>query len=165
MKKVIIFTSVAFASGVLFTNVFNSMVISEAVKSNIPNSVIAAREYFKTVNPGDFFKIFSPATQILTLLSLILFWKTAKSARLFLVIALLSYISGDIFAFTYFHPRHDIMYLSQPIPNAETLQRISSEWSSMNWVRSLVLFIGVVFSFLAIDKIYSVRQISNRADL
>ena len=165
MKKVIIFTSVAFASGVLFTNVFNSMVISEAVKSDIPNSVIAAREYFKTVNPGDFFKIFSPATQILTLSSLILFWKTAKSVRLFLGIALLSYISGDIFAFTYFHPRNDIMYLSQPIPNAETLQRISSEWGSMNWVRSLVLFIGVVFSFLAIDKIYSVRQISNRADL
>lgn len=165
MKKVIIFASVAFASGVLFTNIFNSMVISEAVKSDIPNSVIAAREYFKTVNPGDFFKIFSPATQILTLLSLILFWKTVKSARIFLGIALLCYISGDIFAFTYFHPRNDIMYLSQPIPDAETLQKISSEWSSMNWVRNFVLFVGVVCSFLAIDKIYSVRQISNRLDL
>lgn len=158
MKKVILFASVAFACGVLFSNIFNSMVISDAAKSDIPNSVIAAREYFKTVNPGDFFKIFSPATQILTLLSLILFWKTAKSVRFFLGIALLCYISGDIFAFTYFHPRSDIIYLSQPIPDTETLTRLSLEWSSMNWVRSFILFVGVVFSFLAIDKIYSIKR-------
>lgn len=78
MKKVILFSSVALACGILFANIFNSMVISEAVKSDIPNSVVAAREYFKTVNPGDFFKIFSPLTQVFTLLSLILFWKTGK---------------------------------------------------------------------------------------
>lgn len=158
MKKAILFTSVALASGVLFANIFNSMVISEAGKSDIPNSIIAARAYFKTVNPGDFFKIFSPATQVFTLLALILFWKTAKSVRLFLGIALLCYISGDIFAFTYFHPRNDLMYLSEPILDTKTLQKIAAEWSSMNWVRSFVLFVGVVCSFLAIDKIYSVDK-------
>lgn len=161
MKKVILFASVAFACGILFSNIFNSMVISDAAKSDIPNSIIVAREYFKTVNPGDFFKIFSPATQVLTLLSLILFWKTAKSVRVFLGIALLCYISGDIFAFTYFHPRSDIIYLSQPIPDTETLTRLSSEWSSMNWVRSFILFVGVVFSFLAIDKIYALKRNSD----
>lgn len=158
MKKVILFTSVALASGVLFANIFNSMVISEAAKSDIPNSIIAARAYFKTVNPGDFFKIFSPATQVFTLLALILFWKTAKSVRLFLGIALLCYISGDIFAFTYFHPRNDLMYLSEPILDTKTLQKIAAEWSSMNWLRSFILFVGVVCSFLAIDKIYSVQK-------
>ncbi|KFC18446.1 DUF1772 domain-containing protein [Chryseobacterium sp. FH1] len=161
MKKVIPFTSVAFACGILFANVFNSMVISDAAKSDIPNSIVAAREYFKTVNPGDFFKIFSPATQFLTLLSLILFWKTANSVRVFLGIALLCYISGDIFAFTYFHPRNDLMYLSEPILDKETLIKIASEWSSMNWVRSFILFVGVVFSFLSIDKIYALKRNSD----
>lgn len=164
MKKAILFTSVALASGVLFANVFNSMVISDAAKSDIPNSITAAREYFKTVNPGDFFKIFSPLTQVFTLLALILFWKTGKSVRLFLGIALLCYISGDILAFTYFHPRNDLMYLSEPILDTETLTKISSEWSSMNWVRSFVLFTGVACSFLAIDTIYSVKQKTQRAD-
>lgn len=161
MKKVILLASVALASGVLFTNIFNSVVISDAAGSNIPNSIIAAREYFKTVNPGDFFKILSPMTQIFTLLSLILFWKSGKSVRLFLGIALLCYISGDIFAFTYFHPRNDLMYLSDPILDTETLKTISSEWSSMNWVRSFVLFVGVVFSFLAVDKVYSLKRNSD----
>jgi len=110
------------------------------------------------VNPGDFFRIFSPLTQVFTLLSLMLFWKTGKSVRLFLGIALLCYISGDIFAFTYFHPRNDLMYLSQPILDTETLRTIASEWSSMNWVRSFVLFLGVVSLFLAVDKAYSIEH-------
>lgn len=159
MKKIILFSSVAVACGVLFTNIFNSMVIFNAAKADIPNSIVAARDYFKTVNPGDFFKIFSPAAQILTLLSLILFWKYGKSVRILLTLTLLCYVSGDILTFTYFHPRNDIMYLSQPVPDNETLTRIASEWSSMNWVRSLVIFIGVLLSFLAIDKIYSFRKL------
>ena len=161
MKKAILFTSVALASGILFANVFNSLVISDAARSDIPNSIVAAREYFKTVNPGDFFKIFSPVTQVFTLLSLILFWKTGKSVRLFLGIALLCSISGDILAFTYFHPRNDLMYLSQPILDTETLKTISSEWSSMNWVRSFVLLVGVIFSFLAVNQIYSRKRNSD----
>lgn len=156
MKKVILLSSVAVGSGILFANIFNSSVIAAATAGDIPNSVLAAKEFFKTVNPGNFFKIFSPAAQILTLLSLILCWKTTKYIRLFLGIALVCYVSGDILAFTYFHPRTDIM-MSEPTPDIETLRRLSSEWSNMNWVRSFVLLIGVVFSFKAVDKYYSLK--------
>lgn len=154
MKKTILFTSVAFASGVLFANVYNSLVNAVATDSDIPNSVMAARAFFKTVNPGDFFKIFSPASQILTLVSLVLFWKAGKSVRIFLGIALLCAVAGDIFAFTYFHPRSDILFLAEPVPDTETLKKLSAEWSAMNWVRSFILFVGVVCSFFAVDKIY-----------
>ena len=157
MKKIILLMSVAFASGVLFANVFNSIVIAVATDSNIPDSVIAGKEYFRFVNPGDFFKIFSPASQLLTLLSLIIFWKSFKKVRLLLGIALLCYITGDILAFTYFHPRTDVMF-SDPIPDSETLKRLSSEWSAMNWVRSFILLIGVIFSFLAVDKMYTSKN-------
>lgn len=160
MKKIILFTSVAVASGVLFSNIFNSMVIAVATDSDIPNSITAGKEFFKVANPGDFFKIFSPASQILTLLSIILFWKNSKIVRLFLGIALLCSISGDIMAFTYFHPRTDVMF-SDINPGVETLKKLSSEWSSMNWVRSFILLIGIVFSFLAIDKIYTYKLNTN----
>ena len=158
MKKVILFASVAFASGVFFANIYNSMVNAVATESDIPNSVIAARAFSKTTNPGDFFQIFSPATQVLTLLALVLFWKTAKSVQIFLGIALLCYISGDVLAFTYFHPRSDFMFLTEPVPDAEILKKVSAEWSSMNWVRSFVLLVGVVCSFLAIDTVYLSKQ-------
>lgn len=149
--------SVAVASGVLFANVFNSIVIAVATDSNIPNSVIAGKEYFKFVNPGDFFKIFSPASQFLTLLSLIIFWKSQRRVRPLLGIALLCYITCDILAFIYFHPRTDVMF-GDPIPDVEVLKRLSSEWSAMNWVRSFILLTGLIFSFLAVDRIYTSKN-------
>ena len=159
MKKIIILMSVAVASGVLFANFFNSIVIAVATDSNIPDSVIAGKEYFRFVNPGDFFKIFSPASQLLTLLSLIIFWKSLKKVRLLLGIALLCYITSDILAFTYFHPRTDVMF-SDPIPDIDTLKRLSAEWSVMNWVRSFILLTGLIFSFLAVDKIYTSKNLA-----
>ena len=163
MKKIILLTSAALASGVLFANIFNSLIIAAATDHDIPNSIVAAREFFKTVNPGEFFKIFSPASQCLTLLSLILYWKGPKNIRFFLGIALICYVSGDIFAFTYFHPRTDIM-MSQPTPDTQTLKKLSSEWSGMNWIRSLVLLIGVFFSFAAIDKSYLLKHTALHSD-
>ncbi len=154
MRKVILLASASFASGILFVNIFSSIVNAVAVESNIPDSVIAARAFYKTVNPGDFFKIFSPLTQILTLLALILFW---KKNRLFLGMALICYIAADVFTFTYFHPRNDILFLSEQLPDTETLKKLASEWSSMNWVRSLVVLMGLIFSFLAVDKFFSMK--------
>ena len=158
MKKIIILASVSFASGILFVNIYNSLVNAVAVESDIPTSVIAARQYFKTVNPGDFFRIFAPLTQVLALLSLILFWKKSSSIRLFLGIAFACYLAADVFAFLYFHPRNDIIFNSEKLADTETLKRLSSEWSSMNWARSLVVLIGVVCSFIGIDKIYFQKQ-------
>lgn len=157
MKKVILLTSVAVASGVLFSNIFNSIVIAVATESDIPNSIVAGKAYFKSVNPGDFFKIFSPLSQFLTLVSLVLFWRSPKKVRVFLGISLLCYISADIMAFTYFHPRTDLMF-SDSMPDVETLKRLSAEWSTMNWVRSAVLLLGLIFSFIAVDKIYTPKK-------
>lgn len=157
MKKIILLISVAVASGVLFANIYNSMVNGVATDSDIPNSIIAGKEFFKTVNPGDFFQIFSPASQILTLASLLLFWKHSKKMRLFLGIALICYISADIMAFTYFHPRTDLMF-SDNRPDVATLKRLSAEWMTMNWVRNFILAVGVVFSFGATDHFYSFKK-------
>ena len=155
MRKIIVLASVSFASGILFVNIYNSLVNAVAVESDIPNSVIATREYFKTVNPGDFFKIFSPLTQIMALVSLILFWKKSRQIRLLLGIAFALYLSADIFTFIYFHPRNDIMFNSEKLADTETLKRLASQWSSMNWLRSLIVLLGIITSFMAIDKIYT----------
>lgn len=154
MKKLILLSSAAVASGVLFANIYNSMVNGVATDSDIPNSIIAGKEFFKTVNPGAFFQIFSPASQILTLASIILFWKHSKKTRIYLGIALVCFISADIMAFTYFHPRTDLMF-SDNIPDIATLKRLSSEWMTMNWVRSFILGLGLVFSFRTVDHVYT----------
>jgi hypothetical protein len=156
MKKIILFLSISIASGLLFVNLYTSLIDAKAWGSDIPNSIVAAREYFKTVNPGNYFRIFSPLNQVLGLLALILFWKASRSVRMYLGIAFVLYILGDVLTFAYFYPRNDIMFKHAQLTEVDLLKKTCSEWSMMNWIRSLLLLVGLFFSFLSLHKIYSI---------
>ena len=46
------------------------------------------------------------------------------------------------------------MFETTPLPDIDTLKNAWTEWDTMNWLRSFILFAGLVFSFLALRKIY-----------
>ena len=158
MKKIILFLSITLAAGVLLTNIYTSLIDATSWGSDIPNSIQTARDYFRTVNPGNFFRIFSPANQILALLTLILFWKKSKSARLYFAIALVLSVVGDIFTFAYFYPRNLIMFENPIAENIEQIKAAWTQWNQMNWVRSLVGAIELFFSFKGLDAIYKAEK-------
>ena len=158
MKKIVLFASICLASGLLFTNLFTSMIDAKSWGCDIPNSIAAARKYFKNVDPGDFFRVFSPINQALGLFALLLFWKASPSIRLGLGIALVCYVSAEAMTFIYFFPRNDIMFRDAQLTDIELLKKTWSEWDKMNWVRTGILVIGVVFSCLSLHKIYSRNQ-------
>jgi hypothetical protein len=154
MKAIILFASISIASGLLLVNMYTSLIDAKSWGSDIPNSIAAAREYFKIVNPGNFFRIFSPINQALGLLVLILFWKSSPSIRLFTAIAFAMYILAEGLTFQYFYPRNDIMFKTAQLNNTDLLRKTWSEWNTMNWVRTSVLLVGVIFSFLSLHKFY-----------
>ena len=154
MKTIILFISIGIASGLLFVNVYTSLVDAKSWSSDIPNSIATTREYFKTVSPANFFRLFSPINQVLGLLVLILFWKTSPSIRLCLGAAFVLYILGDVFTFAYFYPRNDIMFKTARLTDVDLLRKTAAEWSAMNWLRSLVILTGLVFSCISLHKIY-----------
>ncbi len=158
MKKIVLFASISVACGLLFANVYTSLIDARSWSSDIPNSIAVTREYFKTVNPGNFFRIFSPVNQALGILVLILFWKASPSIRIFLGIALALYLLAEGLTFEYFFPRNDLMFRSAGLSDVDLLKKTSSEWTTMNWARSGILLIGVFFSFLSLHKIYSTHQ-------
>ena len=158
MRKIVLYAAVAFSSGLFFTLVYNSIVNAANWESNIPQSITATRDFFVVANPGTFFQLVDPTNMLLVVLALILFWKRSTSIRLFLGIALLCYISSMILTFTYFYPRNDVMFLSKQLPDIETLKKAASEWGRMGWVRCLLSLVGLVCSFLALDKATSSTQ-------
>jgi uncharacterized membrane protein len=158
MKKIVLYASVAFSSGLFFTNIYNSIVNAANWESNIPNSITATKDFFVVANPGTFFQLIDPTNLILILLALILFWKKSSSIRLYLGVALLCYISSMILTFTYFYPRNEIMFLSEQLPDTDILKKAASEWGRMNWVRSLIWLAGLICSFFALDKVTSSTQ-------
>ncbi len=157
MKKVILYAVVAFSSGMFFTLIYNSIVNAANWESNVPQSITATKNFFVVANPGTFFKLVDPTNQFLILLALVLLWKTSTTIRLYLSIALVCFVSSMILTFTYFYPRNEIMFLSEQLPDTETLRRVASEWGNMNWVRSFLSLAGLVCSFLALDKYTSMK--------
>lgn len=154
MKALLLFASMLVASGLLFTNVYTSIVDATSWGSDIPNSIGTAREYFKVVNPGDFFRLFSPINQVLGLLVLILFWKSTPTIRLYVGIAFALYVLSDVMTFGFFYPRNDILFKDAALTEVDRLRKVWSEWNSMNWVRSAILLVGIIFSGLALNGWY-----------
>ena len=157
MKNLILFASITLASGMLFTNLYTSLVEAKSWGADIPNSIATARQYFKVVNPGVFFRMFSPMNQLLGILAVILFWKSSPSIRLYLIIACVMYMLAEGLTFMYFYPRNDIMFRNGDLNDVALLKRVWSEWSFMNWIRTGVLVVGIFFSFLSLHKIFSLN--------
>jgi hypothetical protein len=157
MKTIILFLSITVASGLLLVNVYNSLVDAKSWGANIPDSIGAAREYFKTANPGNFFRLFSPINQALALLVLVLFWKSTPSSRLVFGVAFALYLLADVFTFAYFYPRNDIMFKTARLTDLDLLAKTWAQWSTMNWIRSLIVLAGLFFSFLGLHKFYLIH--------
>jgi len=155
MNLSLLFVSISLASGLLFVNIYTSMVDAKSWGANIPQSIQTAREYFKTVNPGNFFRIISPLNQVVALLVLILLWKVSATARIYLGMALALYILTEVFTFAYFHSRNKILLETSPLPDIDTLKSAWSSRTRMNWLRLLVILAGLVFSFLALNEVYT----------
>src|SRR5690349_2747442 len=152
MKKIVLYASVAFSSGLFFTNIYNSIVNAANWESNIPESITATRDFFVVANPGTFFKLIDPTNMLLIVLAIILFWKKSPSISMFFGISLIFYFISIIFTFTYFYPKNEVIFLSEQPAYTETLKKGASELGRNNWVRSLIWLTGLVCSFLALDK-------------
>src|SRR4051812_5733622 len=135
IRRPVLVLAAVFASGLLFVNVYNSLVDAPNWGADIPSSIDAARHYFTVRNPGDFYRYFSPANQIITLIGLIAVWPLGWRMRMLAFWALTISVLSDVMTFTYFYPRNDIMFNTTPMPDADALRNAWSGWSTMNWVR------------------------------
>jgi hypothetical protein len=157
MKTILLFASIILASGLFLTNVYNSLIDARSWGSAIPQSIATARDYYSQINPGNFFRIFSPINQVLVLLVLILFWNSSPAIRWCLLTAFILFVLVDVFTFAYFYPRNDIMFKTAQLTDVETIKKAWSGWNTMNWVRSFILLAGIFFSSLSLHKFYMLR--------
>ncbi|WP_164851307.1 DUF1772 domain-containing protein [Larkinella soli] len=155
MKRILLFSTLTVAGGVLFVNLYNSIVDAPAWGADLPRSIATARAYYQTVNPGTFFRAVSPALQVLSLLSLVLHWKSHPSLRRYLGAAFLLFVGADAFTFGYFYPRNEIMFLTAKLTDVETLRQTWQEWSRMNYLRSAVVLAGVICTGLGLNGSYT----------
>jgi len=152
IQILILILAATVASGLLFANIYTSMVDAPNWGRDVPASILAAREYFSIENPGSFFRVFSPLNQVLALLAVVVSWWAPKSIFPICLAALILAVSVDVFTFTYFYPRNEIMFVA-PIDNVDAIRSALSGWQNMNWIRSGMIAVIVVLDYLALIKI------------
>lgn len=157
MRKTILILASTAASGLLFVNVYNSIVDAPNWGRDIPASLYAAHEYFKAANPGTFFRAVSPANQLIAVLALIVCWRADTRVRIYCAAAIVCAVAGEILTFAYFYPRNAIMFNAPLDQSIEALEAAWSGWSAMNWVRSAIIAGQVVFDFLALMLVAKFR--------
>ncbi|MDB6058103.1 MAG: hypothetical protein JWO95_1947 [Verrucomicrobiales bacterium] len=157
MKKAFAFVSIMFMAMLLGANFYNSVVDAKSWGGSIPDSIVTARSYFKAVNPGTFYRLVSPINQVIALATLIVCWRSGKRVRVYFGVALLLAVLVDALTFGFFYPRNAILF-SGAEGNVEVLTKAWSEWSGMNWVRSLMLAVGLVCSMKGLDSLYGASR-------
>ena len=150
IRTLTLILATTFVAGLLFVNIYNSIIDATSWGSNFPTSIQTARDYFKIINPGNFFRIFSLINQILSLLALIVCWKVSKKVRIYCALALIFTIASDAFTFAYFYPRNEIMFYSSLDTNLDEIKTAWSQWSCMNWLRSGIGAVNLFFDFTAL---------------
>ncbi len=153
-KQMFLYACIVLTSGVLFTNLYNSLVDATSWGADIPNSIKAVREYYKSVSPGNYYRSVTPVVQLICLLTTLLFWKSSKQIRYCLLIALIIYLIGDVLTFTYFYPRNEFMFQVGNINDITAMQKAVTEWQNMNWVRSILVVASIVLYCITLHKTY-----------
>jgi hypothetical protein len=158
MKKLILFLSIICGSGLTMVSIYNTVVDAKSWSSDIPASIQTARDYFQHVDPRRFYEVAGPVNLILIVLTLILFWKDSVPERFYFAASFLCYAGILILTLAYFVPRNLILFTWSISDHLEQIRTASSQWSAMNWLRSLLGLAGVLFSFKGLDTYYATRS-------
>jgi len=158
MKKTIVCFSIICASGLTWVSIYNTVIDAQSWGFDIPASIQTARDYFQHVDPRRFYTVVGPLTEVLVLLTIILFWKDAVSLRIYFAISFLMYAAIVVLTLAYFVPR-DLILFRAPIPDhLEQIKAAAVEWKHMNWLRSALGLAGVLFSFKGLETFYKTAE-------
>ena len=155
-RRLVLMLAITFSAGLLFANMYSSIVDARSLRSDIPSSITAMRAFWRTVGPHQFFGRLSPIAILIHLIAVVLCWKAGPEVRRYCVAALVALALVAPFTFLYFYPRNEIL-LHAPLTDVETLTRAASEWSVMNWLRSALYGACLVGDFLALDWLARAR--------
>ena len=158
MKKAILFLSIVCASGLTMVSIYNTVIDAKSWGFDIPASIQTARDYFKHVDPRTFYAFAGPVNEILILLTIVPFWKEGVSLRVCFATSFLMYGAIVVLTFAYFVPRDLILFTSSIPDHLEQIRVASAQWRQMNWLRSLLGCVGVLFSFKGLDTYYETSR-------
>ena len=136
----------------LGAGVYESVVVAPNFQG-APISLEHARGFYHAANPGMFFRVLSPATQLLLLVALVCNWGPVPLTRWRLAGALVLAILADVITFTFHYPRNAILFFDPLTGPAADLDRVGREWAAGNYARIALILTVVTLVMASIIRI------------
>jgi hypothetical protein len=118
-----------------------------------PEGLEHGRLFLSAATPGDFFRVLSPASQLLVLAALVVNWRSPQ-ARWPLLLAFAALVIADVITFTYHYPRNAIMFTAPLTVDAERLRAVASEWQTANYFRVALVLVGWLGVLRALTRLF-----------
>jgi hypothetical protein len=114
-------------------------------RSNIPQSLITYREFFKKSDFGSFFKMFMPASFLCLLVSVATLWNYSTDLRIWMLAGVAGMFLTAGFTNSYFVPKHKKLF-EEPIDVTKTsdLKQVANQWRKGNYARMILMGITLV---------------------
>ena len=127
---------------------YESVVMAPNYAAQVPESLQRARNFLVVSNPGNYFRVLAPATQITLVLAVLLTWRV-PGARWWILGALAGAVLTDAITYTFHYPRNAILF-QQPLTGVpvSSLQAAAREWGPGNLVRVALLACAVVCALI-----------------
>ena len=127
---------------------YESVVMAPNFAAQVPESLQHARSFLVVSNPGNYFRVLSPATQITLVLAAILTWRM-PGARWWILGALAAALLTDGVTFAFHYPRNAILF-QRPLTEGPVsrLQEAAREWGQGNFARIALLACAVVCALI-----------------
>lgn len=152
IREIVLGATIIGLGMLLGAGVYESFVNAPNFQANVPQSLENFRQFMTVSNPGNFFRIFAPLTQVLALSALILFWKRPEGQRWYLLLVFLLIVGADVITFMIHYPRNTFLFTNPLAESPELLQNAAAEWAFWNWFRVIAIFFAVVFALFAFSK-------------
>ena len=123
--------------------VYESVVMAPNYAANVPESLEHAKQFMRVTNPGNYFRVVAPLTQIAFLITLVLNWRGASERRWWLFSAFALVIAVDVITFTFHYPRNAILFTDPMNTPPTVLAAAATEWIYGNFVRVCLLFFAM----------------------
>jgi hypothetical protein len=152
LRLVSVAIALVLAAMLLGTGVYQN-VVDAPNYMGAPASLEHARGFYHATNPGMFFSVLVPATQLFLVVALLLNWKTVPFTRATLGGALALLILTDMITFRFHYPRNAILFIA-PLTNPPAYyDRVVTEWAMGNYARVALIFTAVVLVMVSAIRI------------
>ena len=131
--------------GTLFGgSLYDTLVLAPNLQGG-PQGLEHGRLFMAAATPARFFRMLSPASQVLVLVALVAAWGSS-AVRWPLVFALAALVTADVITLKYHYPRNAIMFTAPLTVDAERLHAAAREWQTANYLRVFLVLIGWLFT-------------------